>query len=88
MVLLRVFSLLANDQFDGGALKSKRFAQAVFNKPLIGKMEQLRVVAKDDKGGRRNRSLRHVIDLQASALIRRRLNARDRVVEHVIEHSG
>ena len=51
-------------------------------------MEQLPTVAEHDEARRLDARLRHVIDLQAAALVRRRLDARLRVGEDVVEHAG
>ena len=50
-------------------------------------MEELLVVAENDKGRRFDAGLGHVVDLQAFSLIGRRLNARGSVAENVVEHT-
>ena len=49
-------------------------------------MEELPVIAEDDEVWRAHAHLRHVVDLQALALVRGRLDARLRVLENVVEH--
>ena len=51
-------------------------------------MEQFLTVAEHNEAGRLDARLRHIIDLQAAALVRRRLDARLRVGEDVVEHAG
>ena len=51
-------------------------------------MEQLRVVAENDEGRRFDAGLGHVVNLQALALVGRRLNARGGIAENVVEHTG
>ncbi len=48
-------------------------------------MEQPRIVAEADKGGRTNARLRHIINFQTAALVRRRLYARNRLRQQRIE---
>ena len=55
---------------------------------LIGKVEQLRVVAECDKGRRRHGCLSHIVYFQALALVRGRLYAVDRVGKHFVYHAG
>ena len=47
--LRRIISALANDQTNGGTLKPKDCPQLIFQIPLIGKMKQLGIVAKNHK---------------------------------------
>ena len=51
-------------------------------------MEQPRVVAKDDEMRRLHADLRHIVDLQAAALVRGRLDARGGIFQNIIEHTG
>ena len=51
-------------------------------------MEKSCVVAEDHKVRRLYTDLRHVINLQPAALIRRRLDARGRIFKNVVEHAG
>ena len=50
-------------------MEAEGVAETVFDITAIGEMEEIHVVAKDDEGGGRDRDLRHVIDLEASALV-------------------
>ena len=51
-------------------------------------MEELLRVHKADKRGRLRRGLRHVVDLQPLAFVGRRLNARRRLREDVVQRAG
>ena len=51
-------------------------------------MEQLRVVAENNEMRRLDADLRHIINLQAAALVRGRLDTRGRVLQNVVEHTG
>ena len=51
-------------------------------------MEELALVAEYDKVRRADADLRHVVDLQSAAAVRRRLHARLRVGQNVVEHAG
>ena len=51
-------------------------------------MEQLRFVDKAGECRRPGGNLGHVVNLQALALVRRRLHPRGGVAEHVVEHAG
>ena len=50
--LLFLISPLADDHADRRPLESKGLPQMVFNVPLIGKMKELCIVAKQNKSGR------------------------------------
>ena len=56
VVLLIVFT---NDKLKRRALKAKTFAQTIFDKPQIGKMQKFRLVNKNYKTRRANVSLRN-----------------------------
>ena len=51
-------------------------------------MEQTRIVAEYDKMRRLYADLCHIVDFQAAALVRRRLHASRRILQHVVEHTG
>ena len=51
-------------------------------------MEQPRIVAEDDEMRRLHADLRHIIDLEPAALVRRRLYARRGILKDVVEHAG
>ena len=72
----------------GVPLQSERRADLVFDIPLIGEVEKLPAVAEDDEVRRSRTGLGHIIDLQTAALVGRRLYARLRVGEHVVEKAG
>src|SRR5574344_1067018 len=88
IALLLPVPLFAHGEDHGRALQPEYIADAVFNIPAIGEMEQLAAVAEDDKVRRFDADLRHVVDLQASALVGGRLNARLRVGKDIVEHAG
>ena len=50
-------------------------------------MEQLCAVAEGNEGRRYNGGLSHIIYLQSSALIGRRLNPCNRICKHVVKHT-
>ena len=75
-----LLSLLSYDQLDGRASEAKGITQAVFQIALVGEVEQLCIVAEDHKGGGCRTDLRHIVDLQVSALIRGGLHAGGRIV--------
>ena len=58
----------------GGALQAEYAADLVFQVSLIREVEELLVVAENDKVRGLDAHLGHVIDLQAAALIRGRLH--------------
>ena len=83
-----ILSFLANGDGDRRALQSEHAADLVFQIPLVGEVEQLLVVAEDDEVGRLHAHLRHVVDLQALALIGRRLYACRCLCQNVVQGAG
>ena len=69
-------------------LKAEYRTDLVFDVALIREMEQLTGVAENYKTGRFDAGLGHVIDFQAAALVRGRLNPDLSVGKDVVEHAG
>lgn len=80
--------LLAYDHAYRSTFKAEHGAYLIFYIALVREMEQLAAVAENDEIGRLYAGLRHVIYLESSAFIRRRLNARLSVGKDVVEHAG
>ena len=74
----------ADNKADRRALESEGFPYAVFKVSLIRKMEQLGIVAKDNKCRRLGRGLGYVVYLKALALIGRWLYARGGLGQKVV----
>ena len=81
-------TFFADQHPNRGPFKAEVFSNLIFQIALIGKMEQLCAVDKAGKGRWSSGHLGHVVNLQALALVRRRLHAGGRVVEHIVEHTG
>ena len=72
-LLVVVFLIvLADDEFKRRALETETFAQSVFDKAQIRKVQQFRLVDEDDKARRVNVGLRHEENFNSLALFRRR----------------
>ena len=81
MIPLRsvVVTLFPDDKTYWRARKSKYLTQLVFQIPLIGKMEKLRIIAEDNKSRRFYARFGHIIDFQPSSLVGRRLHSCHRI---------
>ena len=86
--MLLIVAVLPDHKTDRHTAEAEHRAHLIFKIPLIRKMKQLRIVAENDKGRRGDGLLRHIIDLEPAALIRRRLHARRGILKDVVEHPG
>lgn len=64
-----LFSTLTNNNADGSALHAKLLTNLVLQIPLVGKVEQLRLVAEKYKCRRLGRGLGHVVNFKALTLV-------------------
>ena len=86
--MLFPFLSLTDDEARRRALQAKYFADLVVKIPLVAIVEQILAIDKADEGWRASGSLRHILNFQPPALIRRRLHPGRGGGKHVVELAG
>ena len=85
---LQVFALLTDDHLYGSTLHGIGLTDLVFQIAHIGIMEQFGVVAEANEGGGLDAGLGDIVDLQAAALVRRRLNTGGGLGQNGVQVAG
>ena len=78
-------SLLYHDA-NGCATEAKGLSDAVFEIPLVGEVEQLRIVTEEYEGGGCHRALGHIVDLKALSLVGGGLYLFHGAVQQLVEY--